>query len=101
MRGCIFYLRAWSTTLPCLIVAGGIICSGAGFSSNLENVEVKNDNVKQNNIAEHWKFNLKMVSCQLNGVEGRGWWANSFFTLSLILRTLVYLIIWSTLHKVR
>ena len=32
--------------------------------------------------------------------EGRGWWVNSFFALIVILGTLVYIIIWSTLHKV-
>ena len=32
--------------------------------------------------------------------EGRRWWANSFFALIVILSTLVYIIIWSTLHKV-
>ena len=33
-------------------------------------------------------------------VEDQGWWANSFFALSVILSTLVYLIIWSTLYNV-
>lgn len=32
--------------------------------------------------------------------EGRGWWANSFFALIVILSTLVCIIIWSTLRKV-
>ena len=31
--GCLFYMRDWSTTLPCLIVGGGIIWGGGGFSS--------------------------------------------------------------------
>ena len=35
------FLRVWSTTLPCLIVVGGIISGGEGFSSNLSNGEVK------------------------------------------------------------
>ena len=35
----------------------------------------------------------------MGGVR-RGWWVNSFFALSVILATLVYPIIWSTLHKV-
>ena len=34
------------------------------------------------------------------GGDARRWWVNSFFTLSVILRTLVYFIIWSTLHKI-
>ena len=37
---------------------------------------------------------------QGGGEWGLGWWVESFFALSVILRTLVYFIVWSTLHKV-
>ena len=40
---------------------------------------------KENEIVEPWKFSLKM------GVGDWGWWANSFFLLSVVVRTFVYL----------
>ena len=83
--GCVFHFRAWSTTLTCLIVGGGIICGwdymcGGG---ELFPLVCKMGKSKQNDIVETWKFRLKM------GDGGQGWWVNSFFALSVILRTLV------------
>ena len=68
-----------------------------------------------------WKIFLKFLKCRvqnkiilwnlfLGGVAKRGvanyiggeswrWWANSFFALRVILRTLLYLIIWFTLSS--
>ena len=44
-------------------------------------------------------FSLKMGV--VNEMEvGSGWWASSFLALSVIVRTFVYVLIWSTLHKV-
>ena len=76
-----FYSRALSASLQCLIVGVGIIGGGAAFSSNFQD-----GRSKESKIVEPGKFNLEI------GVWGRGWWANSFFSLSGILRTFVYLL---------
>ena len=62
-----------STTLLCLIVGGRIICAGG-----------------QN----------KVIFFNFGSLALKWWVVNSFFALSVILRTLIYLIIWSTWHKV-
>ena len=84
-----FYLPAWSTSLPCLFVVGGIKYWDAGFSSNFYNGMRWNEN----EIVERWKFSFKMWF--------GSWecWASSFFALSVILRTFAYLFRLN-LHKV-
>ena len=49
-----FHLRVWSTSLPCLIVGGGIICGVQVFLSIF-----KMERSKENKIVELWKFNFK------------------------------------------
>ena len=54
-----YYLCAWSTTLPCLIVGGGIVYEGGrGFS-----LIFKMGKSKQNYAVELWKFSIKKVGC--------------------------------------
>ena len=70
------------TTLPCLTVGGELYVETAVFPPMF-----KMGRSKQNDIVKFWKFSIKM------GGGFGGWWANSFFMLSIILRTLLYLII--------
>ena len=53
---------------------------------------------KQNDIAKLWKYSLRTGGCYLNG--GMGVVSKLIFALHVILKALVYPIIWSTLHKV-
>ena len=54
--GCVFYLRAWSNILPCLIVGGdGVISRVKVFSPVF-----KMGRSKQNDSIEHLKFSLKL-----------------------------------------
>ena len=54
-----YYLCAWSTTLPCLIVGCGIIYEGGrGFP-----LIFKMEKSKQNDAVGLWKFSIKKEGC--------------------------------------
>ena len=51
-----YYLRAWSTTLPCLIVGGGIIYEWGGIFPSI----FKMGRSKYNDVVKIWKLNVKI-----------------------------------------